>query len=146
MNMCLKVWLKRYSWGAGKLSSDYSSWLTQFEPISCANWAKYWRQEIACETWMLCRLHLLSQSLTIPDKYDAKIVEICNLWTFWPVIHTLIRIIKPNTWNKPSFIICQVPPSLTKIRESSWVNSLGWLNYKPKWCFWDLCPFLILVS
>ncbi len=42
--------------------------------------------------------------LRIPDSYDAKIVKICNLWTFWPVIQLICPLFKirqkallPNT-------------------------------------------------
>ena len=38
--------------------------------------------------WMaiLCTLSLLSaDALRLPYRNDAKIAEICNLWTFWPV-------------------------------------------------------------
>ncbi len=31
---CLKVWLNRYSWGAGKLGSEYNSWFIWLECIS----------------------------------------------------------------------------------------------------------------
>ncbi len=39
----------------------------------------------------------LSNMLKIPDSYDAKIVKICNPWTFWLVIqpiNNLCRILK----------------------------------------------------
>ncbi len=31
----------------------------------------------------------LREILRIPNSYDAKIAEICNLWTFWPVIQLI---------------------------------------------------------
>ena len=34
----------------------------------------------------------ITYNLRIPDSYDAKIVKICNPWTFWPF----------NSANKPS--------------------------------------------
>ena len=33
----IKVCLNRYSWGAGKEGSEYSSWFIQLECMSCAN-------------------------------------------------------------------------------------------------------------
>ncbi len=33
----LKVCLNRYSWGAGKVGSEYSSWFIRLERMSCAN-------------------------------------------------------------------------------------------------------------
>ncbi len=32
--------------------------------------------------------------LRIPDSYDAKIAEICNLWTFWPAIQLTNRLFR----------------------------------------------------
>ncbi len=32
--------------------------------------------------------------LRIPDSYDAKIVKICNLWTFWPVLQLISPLFK----------------------------------------------------
>ncbi len=32
--------------------------------------------------------------LRIPDSYDAKIVRICNFWTFWPVIQLINHLFK----------------------------------------------------
>ena len=37
---------------------------------------------------------LYSVVLRIPDSYDAKIAEICNLLTFWPVIQLINDIYK----------------------------------------------------
>ncbi len=30
----------------------------------------------------------------IPDSYHAKIAQICNLWTFWPVIQLINNLFK----------------------------------------------------
>ncbi len=32
--------------------------------------------------------------LRIPDSYGAKIVEMCNHWTFWPVIQPISPLFK----------------------------------------------------
>ncbi len=36
----------------------------------------------------------LQLDLRIPDSYDAKIVKIYNLWTFWPVIQLISPLFK----------------------------------------------------
>ncbi len=34
--------------------------------------------------------------LRILDSYDAKIIKICNFWTFWPVIQLISPLFKNN--------------------------------------------------
>ncbi len=43
---------------------------------------------------ILINLQYNFQNLRIPDSYDANIVKICNLWTFWPVIQLISPLFK----------------------------------------------------
>ncbi len=44
-------------------------------------------KQLQDDRWLLALLR-------IPDSYDAKIVKICNLWTFWPVIQLISSLFK----------------------------------------------------
>ncbi len=56
-------------------------------------WCTPWHGKISnCK--MLPTHHYDIIFLRIPDSYDAKIVKICNLWTFWPVIQLISPLFK----------------------------------------------------
>ncbi len=67
----------RSIWGSAFIELWPQSCQFSFQTFStvCSN------SEIS--TWF----HNIFIPLRIPDSYDAKIAQICNLWMFWPVIH-----------------------------------------------------------
>ncbi len=68
---------------ADRRAAKYTTDFTETGPLDLCNGDK--KDGQCCCSYRKC------SCLRLPDSYDAKVAKICNLWTFWPVIQSILK-------------------------------------------------------